>query len=67
MFKIFKRTEEALMLSELAHADAEYAHTKLKALEDYLNIEFFHGAKSKPHYRKKKVIIKKLGRPRKIK
>lgn len=40
---------------------------RLAALEDYLDIEYFHGTKYKPHYRKRKVVKKKLGRPRKDK
>lgn len=40
---------------------------KIEALEDYLGIEYFNGPKYKPHYRKRKVIAKKMGRPRKNK
>lgn len=40
---------------------------RLKAIEDYLDVDFFHGDKSKPHYRKKRVVAKKLGRSRKNK
>lgn len=40
---------------------------KVKALEDYLGIEYFNGDKYKPHYRKRKVVKGKVGRPRKNK
>jgi hypothetical protein len=40
---------------------------RIRALEQYLDIEYFNGPKYKPHYRKRKTIIKKLGRPRKTK
>lgn len=67
MFKIFKDVSglnqsvnelEALLLEE---------QTRRLAMEDYLDIEFFHGDKSKPHYRKKRVIKRPVGRPRKKK
>ena len=60
MFKIFK---EVAALREARLIEMK----KLQALEDYLNIEFFHGDKSKPHYRKKRVIKRPVGRPRKKK
>lgn len=46
---------------------ARHQHTeeRLKAIEDYLSIEFFEGEKNKPHYRRRKVVVKKIGRPRK--
>ena len=40
---------------------------RLDAIEDYLNIDFFAGSTQKPHYRKRKIVVKKIGRPRKNK
>lgn len=71
MFKIFNRVikleQEIDYLNRDLATTAKGLATAVKALEDYLDVDFFHGDKSKPHYRKKRVIIKKLGRPRKIK
>lgn len=50
-----------------SHADAIVANNKLQALEDYFDIEYFNGGVQKPHYRKRKKVVKKLGRPRKNK
>lgn len=74
MFKIFKRLQKLESESDTRYRFMDFLgeanglnETKLKALEDHLDIEFFHGDKSKPHYRKKRVVVKKLGRPRKNK
>lgn len=64
MFNIFKRITEIENYSDETAEAASYTSYKLKALEDYLGIEFFHGDKMRPHYRKKKVIKKKVGRPK---
>ena len=67
MFNIFTRVK-GLEDELFAHqAIQEMEANRRRALENYLDIEFFHGNKTVPHYRKKKVIIKKMGRPRKIK
>lgn len=48
--------------------DAYLAKTRIKALEDHLNIEYFHGDKQKAHYRKRKTPPKRpIGRPSKKK
>jgi hypothetical protein len=38
---------------------------KIKAIEEYLDIEYFNGDKYKPHYRKRKTVKRPVGRPRK--
>jgi hypothetical protein len=38
---------------------------KLEAMEDYHDIKFFDGEHNKPHYKRRRVVVKKLGRPRK--
>ena len=60
MFKIFNtvRTLEA---------QNKILINKVGALEDHLNVDYFNGPKYAPHYRKKRVVAKKLGRPRKTK
>jgi hypothetical protein len=74
MFKFFKdiplleKQYKNLSQIILDRTNDQYEIEKrIHAIQDYLDIEFFHGDKSKPHYRKKRVIVKKLGRPRKIK
>lgn len=48
-------------------AEVAVIEKKLKALEEYHDIEYFSGNKCKPHYRKRRVFTKKMGRPRKHK
>lgn len=73
MFKIFTRVaklearaERDSALMELLVSENTEIKTRLTALEEYLNIEFFNGPMQKPHYRKTRVITKKLGRPKKV-
>lgn len=67
MFKLFKRVDLLEIVEDYQDIEIKLLVTKLQSLENYLDIEFFHGNKCKPHYRKKRVIIKKLGRPLNIK
>ena len=52
---------------DLLASNTSFAHTKLAALEDYLDIQYFQGDKSKPHYRKRRTFKRPVGRPRKNK
>lgn len=67
MFKIFKDVKDLEQMYFDLYQELMQEQIKRFALEDYLDIEFFHGDKSKPHYRKKRVIKKPVGRPRKKK
>lgn len=73
MFKIFARVstlEESIGYHKLTIkqllSESDDVTTRLRALEQYLGIEFFNGPTQKPHYRKVRVITKKLGRPKKV-
>ena len=67
MLNIFKRLSN-LEANEKFTADVLLNEiARRTALEDYLGIEFFHGDKMRPHYRKKKQIAKKVGRPKGVK
>ena len=67
MFKFLQEIKDLWVVNQAVISDLEYTAKKLKTLEDYLDIEYFEGDKQKPHYRKRRVITKKLGRPRKAK
>lgn len=67
MFNFFKRLTNVEDGLHHTATNQQLTDTKIKAFEDYLSVDFFHGDKSKPHYRKRKVVVKKLGRPRKNK
>ena len=65
-----KRTREEIERLEEMVVDQAFllkeTRTKLRALEEYHNVEFFHGPSTKPHYRKKRPPKKRpVGRPRK--
>ena len=67
MFNFFKRVTNVEDGLHYTATNQQLTDTKIKAIEDYLDVDFFHGDKSVPHYRKKRVVFKKLGRPRKNK
>lgn len=62
MFNIFKKRKETEEQISKIYSNLIKKQT---AIEDYLDIEFFDGGSQKPHYRKKRVIKKPVGRPRK--
>lgn len=66
MFKIFKQVARLEKTEGFQDQEIEILMVKVRALEEYLNIEFFNGASQKPHYRKLRVVKKKLGRPKKV-
>lgn len=69
MFNLFTKNNERI--DELEQVNQEIVTIcvtqgkKIKALEEYLKVEYFNGPKYKPHYRKRKVTKGKVGRPRK--
>lgn len=65
MFKIFKRVARLEKTEEFQDQEIEILMVKVRTLEEYLDIEFFNGPTQKPHYRKTRVITKKMGRPKK--
>jgi len=64
MFSLYKRLREAEDAIDTLNVVMIKEVTKREALEDYLGVEFFHGDKVRAHYRKKKQVAKKLGRPK---
>ena len=63
--KLVKNTIDNDVGLQLTDANAHYALNKIQALEDYLKVDYFSGERRKPHYRARKVIKKKVGRPKK--
>lgn len=63
MLNVFKRMRELKENVDTLNIIIIKELTQRQALEDYLYIEFFQGGKNKPHYRKRKVVTKKRGRP----
>lgn len=62
VFARLKQLEEKQSVLISAHNNVA---GRQNALQDYLDIDYFNGEVYKPHYRKRKVVKKKLGRPRK--
>lgn len=66
MFKLFKQIAKLETAVQVMGVNADNMAPRLTALEEYLGIEFFNGPTQKPHYRKLRVVKKKLGRPKKV-
>ena len=64
MFNLYKRLREAEEAIDTLNILMIKEVTKREALEDYLGVEFFQGHKMRAHYRKKKTLVKKVGRPK---
>lgn len=63
---MFKRLARLEKTEEFQDKEIEILMTRVHSLEEYLDIEFFNGPTQKAHYRKTRVITKKLGRPKKV-